>query len=268
MGSRARTQRTTVLAFAITSMVSCGGDLVRLGDGPAAGAAGMSTGSAGIGSAGTAGMAGTAGSGGSGAGTGGQTCLRGQVAADELVFIGDTWVEYPGTLLSRFEEHAIDAGTLSAGEHFEELAAAAVGLSAIVDQYEARQEESPKIKVLVMDGGTWDTLNAGGSQESVDRVVTVFEQFLEQVAGDGTVEHLLYFLMPPLPSIEGVDALRNPLRDLCDGSLVPCHFLDLAPVWEGHPEYIDVSGIQASESGGRAIADELWRIMEDNCIAQ
>jgi hypothetical protein len=36
----------------------------------------------------------------------------------------------------------------------------------------------------------------------------------------------------------------------------------------GHPEYTDGSGIQASEAGATVIAEEIWRIMQDNCIAQ
>jgi hypothetical protein len=54
--------------------------------------------------------------------------------------------------------------------------------------------------------------------------------------------------------------------DSCEQSAVPCHFLDLEPLWQGHPEY--TAGIQASEAGAIVIADEIWAIMEGNCIAQ
>jgi hypothetical protein len=47
---------------------------------------------------------------------------------------------------------------------------------------------------------------------------------------------------------------------------VPCHFLDLQPRWAGHPEYSD--GIQASSAGASVIADSIWSIMQDECIAQ
>jgi hypothetical protein len=50
---------------------------------------------------------------------------------------------------------------------------------------------------------------------------------------------------------------------------VPCHFLDLEPLWTNHPEYTDsTNNIQASEAGAIVIADQIWKLMQDNCIAQ
>jgi len=279
MGSPVRAPRTTVLALAITALASCGGDLVRLGDSPtAAGGAGSSgtAGLAGANSGGTAGAggangAGTAGS--SGADNGGQnpgggsagttSCPRGAVEADEVLWIGDSWAEYP-VEHARLEELALAAGALDVGETYPSSARAAAFLSDVVAQYETRQAGMPKVKVLLMNGGTWDTI-MGGSPATV---ATAFEQFLADVESDGTVEHIVYFLQPELPSIPGVAALRPLVRSACDASAVPCHFLDLQPVWAGHPEYTDVSGIQASDAGATAIADEIWKIMQENCIAQ
>ena len=47
---------------------------------------------------------------------------------------------------------------------------------------------------------------------------------------------------------------------------MPCHFLDLQPLWAGHPEYS--SSIQSSEAGAKVIANAIWVIMQQNCIAQ
>jgi hypothetical protein len=109
---------------------------------------------------------------------------------------------------------------------------------------------------------------AGGSAASVTAVASEFEQFLTKVASDGTVEHVVYFLMPELPMISGVAELRPLLRAACSASTVPCHFLDLQPFWEGNPGYTDGSGFQASVAGATVIADEIWKIMQQNCIAQ
>ncbi len=44
---------------------------------------------------------------------------------------------------------------------------------------------------------------------------------------------------------------------------------DLEPLWDGNEEaYTDNSGVQASEAGARVIADAIWDVMQDNCIAQ
>jgi hypothetical protein len=104
---------------------------------------------------------------------------------------------------------------------------------------------------------------------ALTRTVDAFEQFLGEVARDGTVENIIYFLVPELPTIAGVAALRPGLLQACEASLVPCHFLDLQPLWKGHSEYMaPENGIQASEAGARVIADSIWAIMKDHCIAQ
>jgi hypothetical protein len=161
--------------------------------------------------------------------------------------------------------------TIGESEEYANLAEPAVYLSDIIEQYEARQAGTTKVKVLLMDGGTWDTIMADpaiGLDATVRGVVAEFQEFLAKVASDGTVEHIVYFLMPELPRIPGVRELRPGLQDACENSTVPCYFLDLQPLWEGHPEYTDVSEIQSSEAGAIVIADEIWRIMQQNCIAQ
>ena len=149
-----------------------------------------------------------------------------------------------------------------------DLAAAAATLAAIVNQYDTEEASATTVKMLIMDGGTWDTLVAGGTTASVSGVVATFTQFLAKVASDGTVEHIIHYLPPELPSIAGVAALRPLLRQACAQSSVPCHFLDLQPLWAGHPEYTATDGIQASTAGATVIADAIWEIMQENCIAQ
>ena len=46
-----------------------------------------------------------------------------------------------------------------------------------------------------------------------------------------------------------------------------CHFLDLQPIWAGHPEYT-APGATVPTEGGIAIADAIWAIMQEKCIAQ
>jgi hypothetical protein len=186
-----------------------------------------------------------------------------------VLWIGDTWILLPGTQTRRVRDLARAAGSLAPDQDYVNRASSlAPPLSAIVNQYETRQAGTTKVKVLLMDGGTVDTIQSGGSPASVTAVVAEFRAFLAQVASDGTVEHVVYFLQPELPAIDGVAALRPGLTAACDESTVPCYFLDLQPFWVGHPEYTDGSGIQASEAGATVIAEEIWKIMQDNCIAQ
>lgn len=199
---------------------------------------------------------------------GGNECTSGGVAADEVVWIGDSWLKIPGVQQTRVEELARQAGALQADEEYVSLATEASDLAAVVRQYETRKAGLPP-KVLIMDGGTWDTIFPSGSEDPVPRVVADFIDFLALVESDGSVQHIIYMLVPELPTIPGVAELRPGLLDACNDSAVPCHFLDLQPLWEGNPDYTSMpDGIQASVQGATVIADEIWSIMQRECIAQ
>ena len=256
--------RITGLLLAIVACASCGGRRVRLGD--AAGGSAATAGMAGSGSPDASGGAGgeRPGSG----GNGGAVCEQGRVSPDAVVWIGDSWVTIPSTQHTRVRDLARAAGALGPDEDYVILAAPSTSIAAIANQYSVQQAGPTKVQVLIMDGGTWDTLTAGGSDSSVAKAASGFRQLLSTVASDGTVTDIIYFLQPELPSIAGVAALRPQVVEACADSVVPCHFIDLQPHWVGHPEYTSNDGIQASEAGATVIADLIWATMRENCIAQ
>jgi hypothetical protein len=188
------------------------------------------------------------------------------VNADAILWIGDSWVLVPGSQQTRVRDLARAAGAIGPNDEYVVAAQPGATIAAIADQYDARQVGAVKVAVLIMDGGTWDTLIANGSDASVASAASTFTQHLAKVASDGTVEHVIYFLPPELPGIPGVAALRPLVQQACAQSAVPCHFLDLQPLWSGHPEYTE--GIFPSEVGARVVADEIWAIMQASCIAQ
>jgi hypothetical protein len=269
---------------AVAALLSaCGGDVVRLGDGPV----GVTVTGGGAGMSGSAGMTGGGGSpsagaegpaaGDAGMGGGMETCASGHVLASEVVWIGDSWVTLPGMQHTRVTELARQAGKLGAGEDYSfELAKGGEDMAAVAKQYETRQGGAVKIKVLLMDGGTWNPLIASLTGASVpaaiDTAIRDFRGLLGKIASDGTVEHIVYFLQPELPKIPGVAAMRPQLQQACEESLAPCHFLDLEPLWEqrrdDEPSYTADDGIQASPKGGTVIGEAIWKIMQDECIAQ
>ena len=143
-------------------------------------------------------------------------------------------------------------------------------MATIANQYATQEASATKVEVVIMDGGTWDTLVANGSDASVSAVDATFRQFLAQVAADGTVQHIIYFLTPEMPGIPGVAGLRPLLQQDCAGSAVPCHFIDLTTIWSGHPEYTanDTGVPVPTEAGAVAIADAIWTVMQQSCVAQ
>jgi hypothetical protein len=203
----------------------------------------------------------------------GGPCTPAQVSANEVLWIGDSWILMPGSQHTRVRDLARDAGTIGLTEDYVNVAAPGTTMSAIAGQYGAREAGAIKVKVLLMDGGTWDTIVASMTGASIPNAAmaaaTAFDQLLTQIASDGTVQHIVYFLMPELSGIPGVAVLRPLVQPLCRDSEVPCHFLDLQPLWVNHPEYTAQPGDTfASDAGAIILGDAIWAIMQQNCIAQ
>jgi hypothetical protein len=256
------------LSVALYSLSGCGGELLRLGDGVAGGtAAGGRASNSGV-------FAGGGGAPAGGADTlgGAGDCPHAETPANQVVWIGDSWITDPGVQYTSVRDRARASGAIGPNDDYVNLAAAAKSMDAIAKQYETQESGPTKVKVLIMDGGTWDPIAAQMMGTSVSDATTAsearFEQFLDEVAGDGTVEHIVYFLVPPLAAIPEVDSMRPVLNSACMNSVVSCEFIDLQASWAGHPEYTATNGIQASVAGGGVIADLIWSTMQDNCIAQ
>ena len=248
--------RATAFLSGVLVLVGCEGDVYRLGNGRTAQDGGMVAGDATDTPAQNNGAIDA------------DSCLHGQIKASEVVWIGDTWVTIPGTQHTQVRDLARATHAIGQTDDYTLAAAPFASMAATAAQYDTQESTQTKAKVLIMDGGTFDTIQSGGSSASVTSVVATFRQLLTQVAADGTVEHIVYYLCPELAGIPGVAALRAPLQQACAESSVPCHFLDLQKLWAGHPEYTDSSGIQSSAAGAAVIADQIWLIMQQNCIAQ
>ena len=52
------------------------------------------------------------------------------------------------------------------------------------------------------------------------------------------------------------------------GGRLRCHFIDMRPVFEGHPEYFVAGDVHENAAGSAAMADVIVQVMKDNCIAQ
>ena len=62
-------------------------------------------------------------------------------------------------------------------------------------------------------------------------------------------------------------ALCDSAETLTEGRM-RCHFLDLIPLFEGKPELFAPTDIHENAMGSKVIADAIWEMMVDRCIAQ
>ncbi|HMF42847.1 MAG TPA: hypothetical protein VKQ32_19380 [Polyangia bacterium] len=209
-----------------------------------------------------------------GDGNDGGPCAHGQVSANQVLWIGDSWILVPGGQVTRVQDLARAAGAIGPNDTYVVGAAPAVLMSMIASQYDTQEAGATKVKVLIMDGGTWDTIqanNAGGAAAvpaAATSAANAFSQLLTNVASDRTVQHIIYFLPPEIQTIPGVAELRPLVSQACQQSAVPCHFLDLDSLWTGHPEYTGAGAFLPTDAGAVVLGDAIWALMQQNCVAQ
>jgi len=182
--------------------------------------------------------------------------------------MGDSWINVPGGQLTGVRDLARAIQAIGPNDDYTVTAVGGASMSAIAAQYATQEATATKPKVVIMDGGTIDTIAAAGSDASVAAVVSTFQQLLARMGTDGTVQQIVYVMVPELPAINGVATLRPLMQQACTASVVPCHFLDLQPFWVGHPEYTASNGILPTDAGASVMANELWTTMKASCIAQ
>ena len=210
-----------------------------------------------------------------------RTCDASNLQPEDVLILGDVLIEL-STFASELEARANDADKLATGAHYRNRASSGssfFGGTAFTyaSVYAAAKAERPA-RVVIMDGGATDVLNnncAGMLDNQCPAAVAAVEgaeRLFESFAADG-VEHLVYFYyhdaVENLNLRDGIDLLRPLLRNVCGKSPVPCHFVDLQPLFAGHPEYsTGVDGIVFSEVGAGVAAEAVWATMAERCVAQ
>ena len=112
------------------------------------------------------------------------------------------------------------------------------------------------------------------------------------MANDGVVEDVVYLFYPHVPSGVSMsttgtnpnvmlDYLSGQIKPLCEsvestsGAKLRCHFVDLIPVFDGHPDWRlataanTPSGVNGVPNfmGSSAMAKTVAKLLKDQCIA-
>jgi len=199
-------------------------------------------------------------------------CPHAQVKAAEVLWIGDSWILVPGAQHTRVRDLA-RAQAPSPQRRLRHRRGGRHHLERDHRPVQRAPGRHDQGQGPDHGRGTWDTIQTNGADATVTNVVSAFGQFLSKVRTDGTVAHVIYFLPPELASIPGVAALRPGLQQACAQSTqnkLPCYFIDLQTRWGSRAsDYIDpaTSNLLPTDTGARDLADAIWGVMQDNCIA-
>jgi hypothetical protein len=208
------------------------------------------------------------------------TCPRTDTSGARVVVFGDALIEL-SPFTSHLEDLARAEGSLAQGANFRAYATALNSFLAgesqsLAVQYDLAREDGP-FSVAVMNGGETDMLqlSCGDTPESscsaVQNAITGLNQLFSRMTADGVSEVIYFFYADPVnrPMVKaGLDVLRPLAESACEAAPLPCHFIDLRPVFQDHyDDYVGDDGLVFSEAGARASADTVWTRMENECVS-
>jgi hypothetical protein len=207
-------------------------------------------------------------------------CPATQVTANQVLVIGDSFFATGHRVAAFIEELARQSGALLPGARYRDNSSllgntlALLG-AGIEEQYVAASAESP-VGAVLMNGGGADLLLGSCAELTPDcpllmAAADAAQALLSRMADDG-VEHVVYAFYPDPVDIElraEVDALRPLIASACEASPVPCHWVDLRPVFEGkYDSYVETDGNNPTPEGAQAAALAIWETMELACIGR
>lgn len=208
------------------------------------------------------------------------TCEKGVVRAEEVVFIGESFIAQTGAIPRYTSELARQAGKIGMTDSYRSYAVNATqlttGWGAIPEQFVSAVREGP-VKVVLMDGGGNDLLAGGRCQNGFDpscnEIVTTVDALFAQMKTEGVTD-VVYFFYPDPMGIgarikDAMDILRPEMKRQCEEETdLRCVWVDQRESWEGNYETYTLDGIHPTDAGARASAQQIWEAMVANCIAQ
>jgi hypothetical protein len=206
-------------------------------------------------------------------------CSSETLVGRDVVVLGDALIEL-SVFTAELEERATAAGVLRSGDHFRDYAAALMSVLAggslgLANQWTTARAEGAA-RVVVMDGGATDLLSLPcGADPAPDcpalaPIVAGAEALFAELTR-ASVEDVVYFFYgdpPTNPELKAsLDVLRPLIENACGRSGLACHFLDLRPIFAGHPEYVNAD-VVFLEPGAIAAADAVWNLMQERCVGR
>jgi hypothetical protein len=248
------------------------------------------------------GVGGMSGAGGAGGMAEKPPCLS---DATQLVMIGDSYVNWTthtfpadmnaASMLS-IADFAVGGTSMGSG-----------GIGLIPPQFDSALMTHPKIIAVIADGGGNDILvpdlnqfpmgdqcKAMGAQSAM---IPVCQQIVQKALDAGRtlffhmadkgVKDVVFFFYPRVPTGTWLAQDPNGMLDYalpkiqaeCDGAYqesvmanpaktLRCHFVNLVPVFDGHPEYFAANDLHPNPTGSKAMAAAVWAKMKQDCVAQ
>jgi hypothetical protein len=215
----------------------------------------------------------------------------------QLIEIGDSYINWSSHTFPA--DMAKESGQKWRMEAIGGYSMGSGGLGLIPPEFDSAIKADPDAHSILMDGGGNDVLLAdptldllgecqqkgSSTKPNCQKIVAMAIDAADKLMGRMTtagIRDVVYFFYPhvpantlisgPLPN-EILDYALPLTREFCEsreaksGGKTRCVFVDLVPVFEGHPDWFNTD-IHPNSKGSAAMAKKIWEVMKDKCIGQ
>jgi lysophospholipase L1-like esterase len=209
--------------------------------------------------------------------------------------MGDSYIALSGDFTTILQDNARQAGALGAREAYIDRAASGAAMeNALIKIAQPIPTQLPQVlrdsrrlgpeglKLIIMTGGGNDVLInhmecraltsvTDGCKAVVANTLMIMKKLFADMKAGG-IKEVIYFWYPDLDinTDKVINDYSIPLaKEACESNAdVRFHFVDTREPFRGHPEYISaLDGIHPTRPGSKVIADLVWNVMEENCLA-
>jgi len=201
------------------------------------------------------------------------------ISGNQVIVIGESFIAMSHEITRNLENLARNAGILPSNESFIDNSVSGTrlsgGISPTIPQQYANGNTQKQVRWVIMDGGGNDCLQGSCSNpptsscQDLQNAANAANNLLQQMGNDGVVKVLYFFYPEPVGSSYSdlkakLDVLRPMIQNIVNSTSNPqCYWLDLRPVWNGHPEYTS-DGIHPTSAGSEATANAIWDLIQQN----
>ena len=215
----------------------------------------------------------------------------------QLIEIGDSYINWSSHSFP--QDMAKESGQKWRMEAVGGYSMASGGLGLIPPEFDSAIKNDPDAHSILMDGGGNDVLLADPSldlfgdcqktgssknancQKIVQMAIDAADKLMDRMTAAG-IRDVVYFFYPHVPAntiISGpvpneiLDYSLPMTKAFCEGreaksgGKTRCTFVDLVPVFEGHPDWFNTD-IHPNSKGSAAMAKKIWEVMTAKCIGQ
>ena len=207
----------------------------------------------------------------------GDTCETSDFSPQDFILLGDRFLAESGEVTTQLENLFVLSATFEAAEQLRDYSSGVMPpfgeAGDLFTQYQTATAEGPAQVVILNSGGSDALLDCDTATTelcpTLQNAVNGTDTLLSEMANDGVQEVVFFFYPRPDDTTLATkfELLGAELEQVCASSIVPCHFIYLAPLFEEERDTLLTGmGLFPTSEGAEVTAGALFSSMQAACI--